>query len=219
MIIYHLYHLYHFLPLIHHHVQLSLGACTASGARGVYALWHSLCNFHVFPTSEPARLKLWLIALWLDINTPINALKLLRVCSDHFSPDDFTYPGEHHVRLKPSAVPMVFPHPTEPAEHESDEGQETECLGADIGLKDVPQSTPQKPMKTGDEPAASESEPDDLNISMLSLDPPSEKKDVSFVPPSSTSASSTTTTTEEEEEQPWQERKWIVNESALMKQF
>ncbi|CAM4661702.1 unnamed protein product [Leuciscus chuanchicus] len=61
-----------------------------------------------------------------------------------------------------------------------------------------------------DEPAAVDSEPDDLNISMLSLDPPSEKKDVSFVPHSSTSASSTTTTTDEEEEQTWQERKWIV---------
>lgn len=54
---------------------------------------------------------------------------------------------------------------------------------------------------------------------MLSLDPPSEKKDVSFVPSSSKSDSSTTTTTEEEEEHPWQERKWIVNESALMEQF
>lgn len=54
---------------------------------------------------------------------------------------------------------------------------------------------------------------------MLSLDPPSEKKDVSFVPLSSTSDSITTTRTEEEEEHPWQERKWIVNESALMKQF
>uniref|UniRef100_A0A671L7P3 THAP domain-containing protein 1 n=1 Tax=Sinocyclocheilus anshuiensis TaxID=1608454 RepID=A0A671L7P3_9TELE len=75
-------------------------------------------TFHVFPTSEPARLKLWLIALRLDINTPINALKLLRVCSDHFSPDDFTYPGEDHVRLKPSAVPMVFPHPTEVCEQD-----------------------------------------------------------------------------------------------------
>uniref|UniRef100_A0A671KBG5 THAP domain-containing protein 1 n=1 Tax=Sinocyclocheilus anshuiensis TaxID=1608454 RepID=A0A671KBG5_9TELE len=75
-------------------------------------------TFHVFPTSEPARLKLWLIALRLDINTPINVLKLLRVCSDHFSPDDFTYPGEDHVQLKPSAVPMVFPHPTEVCEQD-----------------------------------------------------------------------------------------------------
>uniref|UniRef100_A0A671LIE9 THAP-type domain-containing protein n=1 Tax=Sinocyclocheilus anshuiensis TaxID=1608454 RepID=A0A671LIE9_9TELE len=78
----------------------------------------TLVTFHVFPTSEPARLKLWLIALRLDINTPINVLKLLRVCSDNFSPDDFTYPGEDHVRLKLSAVPMVFPHPTEVCEQD-----------------------------------------------------------------------------------------------------
>uniref|UniRef100_A0A672NSA7 THAP domain-containing protein 1 n=1 Tax=Sinocyclocheilus grahami TaxID=75366 RepID=A0A672NSA7_SINGR len=72
----------------------------------------------IFPTSEPARLKLWLIALRLDINTPINVLKLLRFCSNHFSPDDFTYSGEDHIRLKPSAVPMVFPHPTEVCEQD-----------------------------------------------------------------------------------------------------
>ncbi|ROL46137.1 THAP domain-containing protein 4 [Anabarilius grahami] len=188
-------------------------------------------TFHVFPTSEPARLKLWLIALRLDINTPINILKMMRVCSDHFSPDDFTYPGEDYVRLKTSAVPMVFPHPTEVRTRNQISLQNTSQTNvkkqsADIGLKDVPQSTPQKPMKTGDEkntgqqdklhkhmmllltspqlsekrsypstsgtyyalpavrcqqfkePSASESEPDDLNISMLSLDPPSEKKDV-----------------------------------------
>ncbi|XP_058608810.1 zinc finger MYM-type protein 4-like isoform X3 [Onychostoma macrolepis] len=70
-------------------------------------------TFHVFPTSVPARLKLWLLALRLDINTPTNLLKLWRVCSDHFSPDDFTYPGEDHVRLKSSAVPVVFSHRTE----------------------------------------------------------------------------------------------------------
>ncbi|ROI15219.1 hypothetical protein DPX16_6230 [Anabarilius grahami] len=74
-------------------------------------------TFHVFQTSEPARLKLWFIALRLDISTPINVLKLLRVCSDNFFyPDDFTYPREDHVRLKPSAVPMGFPHPTEVCE-------------------------------------------------------------------------------------------------------
>ncbi len=36
-----------------------------------------------------------------------------------------------------------------------------------------------------------------LDVSMLSLDPPSDKKDLSFVPPSSTSTS--TPTTEEDE--------------------
>ncbi|ROI15170.1 THAP domain-containing protein 4 [Anabarilius grahami] len=88
------------------------------GLRSLAQTLLGVVTFHVFPTSKPARLKLWLIALWLDINTPINELKLLRVCSDHFSPDDFTYPGKDHVRLKPSALPMVFPHPTEVCEQD-----------------------------------------------------------------------------------------------------
>ncbi|KAJ7991461.1 hypothetical protein DPEC_G00284100 [Dallia pectoralis] len=190
-------------------------------------------SFHQFPIYEPSVLKLWLIALRLDINTPINVLKLRRVCSEHFSPDNFLLFGVDRVVLTSSAVPMMFSHSTEesvqepyqPTEHESDEGPATECLGAYIGPKDVQQSTPQKAMKSGaetctrqedkphkhlllllkspqssekhtysstsgtyyaipvvrsllDEPIAVDSEHDDLNISMLSLDPPSEKKDI-----------------------------------------
>lgn len=55
----------------------------------------------------------------------------------------------------------------------------------------------------GSEPAQCEEEPDgntDLDVSMLSLDPPSEMKDVNFVPPTSTSALNTTTNTVEEEQ-------------------
>ncbi|XP_065129116.2 uncharacterized protein [Paramisgurnus dabryanus] len=53
---------------------------------------------------------------------------------------------------------------------------------------------------------------------MLSIDCPSDK-DSSFVPASSTSSTSTTTTEEERENEKWKERKWIVNESNLMKMF
>lgn len=50
---------------------------------------------------------------------------------------------------------------------------------------------------------------------MLSLDPPSDKKDLSFVPLSSTSTSTPTT----EEVNKVKERKWMVNESNLMELF
>jgi len=72
-------------------------------------------SFHKFPISNPSLLKLWLIALRLDINTPINLLKLKRVCSDHFSPDDFTNQGEDRIVLTSSAVPMLS-HSTEVCE-------------------------------------------------------------------------------------------------------
>ncbi|XDV52408.1 hypothetical protein PO909_021138 [Leuciscus waleckii] len=160
-------------------------------------------SFHEFPIYEPS---------------------LLKVCSDNFSPDDFINQGVDRIVLTSSAVPMMFSHPTEKSDAETCTGQEDKSHKHLLLLLTSPQSSEKHtyPSTSGtyyDEPAAVDSEPDDLNISMLSLDPPSEKKDVSFVPHSSTSASSTTTTTDEEEEQTWQERKWIVNESALMQQF
>ncbi|XDV21771.1 hypothetical protein PO909_026792 [Leuciscus waleckii] len=70
----------------------------------------------VFSRIPNSLLKLWLIALRLDINTPINLLKLRRVCSDHFSPDDFINQGVDRLVLTSSAVPMMFSHPTEVCE-------------------------------------------------------------------------------------------------------
>uniref|UniRef100_A0A8C1ZPN4 THAP-type domain-containing protein n=1 Tax=Cyprinus carpio TaxID=7962 RepID=A0A8C1ZPN4_CYPCA len=157
-------------------------------------------SFHAFPFSDPS---------------------LLKVCSDHFSPDD---PGVDRIVLTSSAVPTVCSTINTCCGAETCTGQENTSHKHLLLLLTSPQPSEKHtyPSTSGtyyDEPAAVDSEPDDLNISMLSLDPPSEKKDVSFVPHSSSSASSTTTTTDEEEEQTCQERKWIVNESALMQQF
>ncbi|XP_016298822.1 zinc finger MYM-type protein 4-like isoform X2 [Sinocyclocheilus anshuiensis] len=63
-------------------------------------------TFHRFPTFEPDRLHLWLLALQMDIDTPMRLLKVWRVCSEHFSPDDFKAISGNQVLLKSSAVPM-----------------------------------------------------------------------------------------------------------------
>ncbi|XP_052388906.1 zinc finger MYM-type protein 4 isoform X1 [Carassius gibelio] len=63
-------------------------------------------TFHRFPTFEPDRLHLWLLALQMDINTPMRLLKVWRVCSEHFSSDDFKSIRGNQVLLKSSAVPM-----------------------------------------------------------------------------------------------------------------
>lgn len=63
-------------------------------------------TFHRFPTFEPDRLQLWLLALQMDINTPMRLLKVWRVCSEHFSPDDFKAISGNQVLLQSSAVPM-----------------------------------------------------------------------------------------------------------------
>ncbi|XP_043073785.1 zinc finger MYM-type protein 4-like isoform X2 [Puntigrus tetrazona] len=60
-------------------------------------------TFHTLPLHDPERLKLWLLALKRDINSPIENIRALRVCSDHFSPDDIT--GLTRRYLNSSAVP------------------------------------------------------------------------------------------------------------------
>lgn len=70
-------------------------------------------TFHRFPTFEPDRLHLWLLALQMDINTPMRLLKVWRVCSEHFSPDDFKAISGNQVLLKSSAVPMFVSQRTE----------------------------------------------------------------------------------------------------------
>jgi len=67
-------------------------------------------SFHRLPTHNPERLKLWCLALLLDVNnTPVHSLIVKRVCSDHFLDSDFN-PSEQGKRrfLKPSAVPKPF---------------------------------------------------------------------------------------------------------------
>uniref|UniRef100_A0A673J966 Zgc:158320 n=1 Tax=Sinocyclocheilus rhinocerous TaxID=307959 RepID=A0A673J966_9TELE len=139
-------------------------------------------------TFHPARLKLWLIALWLDINTPINSERVWDSAHQHL---------QRAVRC----YKHLLPHSTQDRRY----GSPPETSDSDF-------------------PAETQFEEDtdgsiDLDVSMLSLDPPSEKKDVSFDPPTSTCTSSTTTTDEEEEQLTWKERKWIVNESTLMNLF
>lgn len=63
-------------------------------------------TFHKFPTSDQERLKLWLLALGLDVNTPLSVLETRRLCSDHFSPFDFKDTKGSIAQLKSWAVPM-----------------------------------------------------------------------------------------------------------------
>uniref|UniRef100_A0A673N2K6 THAP domain-containing protein 1 n=1 Tax=Sinocyclocheilus rhinocerous TaxID=307959 RepID=A0A673N2K6_9TELE len=183
-------------------------------------------KFHTFPVNDPERLKLWLIAIRWDVNTPKEKLYRRVLCSEHFSSEDYRERrGKTGKYLKPSAVPV-------PAminiEHSED--SETGVLltltspEAVSGIRPSTSGTyiafpPIQSVKS-DEPAQSQSHSEelDMNISMLSLDCPSDKKDTSFVPPSSTSTS-TPTSEEDTETEMWKETKWIVNESNMMDLF
>ncbi|XP_058617369.1 uncharacterized protein LOC131530888 [Onychostoma macrolepis] len=142
-------------------------------------------SFHTFPVNDPQRLQLWLLSVQRYVDLPLGNVSQMRLCSEHFSPDDFK-PGQGKIRrkLKSTAVPSL-------------------CL-----------------LNTKDEQTLAENPSEDLtlDVSMLFLDPSSDKKDLSFVPLSSTSTS-TPATEEDEANDTYKERKWMVNESNLMELF
>ncbi|XP_070834206.1 zinc finger protein 271-like [Chaetodon trifascialis] len=72
----------------------------------------SALSFHRLPVKEPGRLKLWLCALNMDVNTPVDELRKYIICSEHFAPDDYTVNGQRrtdtmHRFLTPAAIPTA----------------------------------------------------------------------------------------------------------------
>uniref|UniRef100_A0A671NV81 FAD synthase n=1 Tax=Sinocyclocheilus anshuiensis TaxID=1608454 RepID=A0A671NV81_9TELE len=65
-------------------------------------------TFHTLPLHDPERLKPWLIALHRDTGSPIQSIRGLRVCSQHFSPSDFSVAKGNKRRLNSTAVPKLF---------------------------------------------------------------------------------------------------------------
>ncbi|ROJ78715.1 THAP domain-containing protein 1 [Anabarilius grahami] len=60
--------------------------------------------FHRIPTHHIQR-RAWLAALNKNPKTPLMTLKKWRVCSEHFTPEDYTCTG---TRLKDEATPTIF---------------------------------------------------------------------------------------------------------------
>lgn len=73
--------------------------------------------FHRFPVVDPERLRQWLFALDMDVNTPLYVINKLFVCHKHFEPDDYydhrhspDEPTRRGRLLKTTAVPSQFRH-------------------------------------------------------------------------------------------------------------
>uniref|UniRef100_A0A8C6WZ41 THAP domain-containing protein 1 n=1 Tax=Neogobius melanostomus TaxID=47308 RepID=A0A8C6WZ41_9GOBI len=62
---------------------------------------YSVVMFHRFQTHHKRR-KVWLAALNMDPTTPVEVLKKWRICSEHFTEEDYTSSG---LRLKDTAIP------------------------------------------------------------------------------------------------------------------
>ncbi|XP_035038448.2 LOW QUALITY PROTEIN: zinc finger MYM-type protein 4 [Hippoglossus stenolepis] len=91
---------------------------------------YSARSFHRLPLSDVETRGLWLAALGMDVNTPVEALRFAdhRVCSDHFAGDDYSEPKRKrkappkHVFLKRNAIPRVG----RPAAHTVEVKEETD---------------------------------------------------------------------------------------------
>ncbi|KAK7175945.1 hypothetical protein R3I93_000262 [Phoxinus phoxinus] len=72
-------------------------------------------QFYSFQVNDPERLKLWLLCVQRDVDLPLQNARLLTLCSEHFSPDDFRPgPGKIRRKLKKTAVPsLCLPHTKE----------------------------------------------------------------------------------------------------------
>lgn len=69
-----------------------------------------LClSFHRLPLRNREILKLWLVALQLDVQTPLQTIRErdYRVCSEHFNEDDFTEKSVKSRYLKANAIPKA----------------------------------------------------------------------------------------------------------------
>lgn len=69
--------------------------------------------FHRFPLGDPDRLRQWLLALTMDVNTPLHVVGKLFICQKHFLPENYHRSLDPSVRarlLKPTAVPTQFIH-------------------------------------------------------------------------------------------------------------
>lgn len=68
--------------------------------------------FHSIPTRTPERMKRWLDALNIHSSTPQGVIKMMLVCSEHFSRDDYYEKLEFKTQtmrlfLKDTATPSV----------------------------------------------------------------------------------------------------------------
>ncbi|XP_029376907.1 zinc finger protein 287-like [Echeneis naucrates] len=90
-------------------------------------------SFHRLPVREPERLKLWLLALDIDMSTPLEELKKCIVCSEHFVMGDYTTIGQPkgmvHRFLRPTAVPTIGLYPLSPEQRQPEVDSENEESG------------------------------------------------------------------------------------------
>lgn len=76
----------------------------------VFRMKRYLClSFHRLPLRNREIRQLWLVALQLDVQTPLQTIRErdYRVCSEHFDEDDLTEKSVKSRYLKANAIPKA----------------------------------------------------------------------------------------------------------------
>ncbi|XP_040895106.1 uncharacterized protein LOC121182574 [Toxotes jaculatrix] len=94
------------------------GMCSVPGCKGYKKARSRGVVFHSLPTRDPERCRKWLKAIHnpkFDENTPVNKYGNIRVCSQHFKPDDYEPDIQAELMkttprkiLKSNVIPSVF---------------------------------------------------------------------------------------------------------------
>uniref|UniRef100_A0A8C6V7K3 THAP domain-containing protein 1 n=1 Tax=Neogobius melanostomus TaxID=47308 RepID=A0A8C6V7K3_9GOBI len=179
---------------------------------------YSVVMFHRFPT-HPKRRRKWFDALKMD-PTNLKGLKNCRVCSEHFTEEDYTSSG---LRLKNSATPTIL-----------------RSRGSSITQAEVTEVV--RKLLGGKAPGVDEIRPEYLKsldvvglswltrlcniawrlgtvpLDCMTSEPALDPADTSFVPDSSTSTAGSSSSLSGQP-RGFKERKWIVNESKLLELF
>ncbi|KAK7166547.1 hypothetical protein R3I93_006338 [Phoxinus phoxinus] len=111
-----------------------------------------LClSFHRLPLRNREILHLWLVALQLDVQTPLKTLRVrdYRVCSEHFDEDDFTEKSVKSRHLKANAFPKAKKTAADKLEGKTSSDTEKELAAVTL-----PQSTPKKTSSKSDQPSS-----------------------------------------------------------------
>ncbi len=92
-------------------VRLAMVMCVVKGCDSKSKVY-SIIMFHRIPMKNKKRKNQWL-ALNIDLRTPVESIKKLRVCSEHFGPDDYLTNMDSVTcttvrRLKDTAMPTIF---------------------------------------------------------------------------------------------------------------
>lgn len=94
------------------------GMCSVPGCKGYRKARSRGVVFHSLPTRDPGRCRKWLKAIQnpkFDENTPVSKYGNIRVCSQHFKPEDYEPDIQAELMkttprkiLKSHVIPSVF---------------------------------------------------------------------------------------------------------------